>query len=583
MLSSWLQQGLEAVVPMLILLGLLIFVHELGHFLVAKYYKVRVEVFSLGFGPKLLSYKSGETVYAISAIPLGGYVKMFGDDPTGDVPEQQKQGSFSHKPVGQRIAIVLAGPLMNFFFAIVVFAGVALIGEPALSPKLGDVAEDSKAFAAGFRSGDEIKTVDGQVVTSWDQVQSLVENSGGKTLTFSVVREGTGETAELSAESVLGPNKNILSWAREVGSIEGFEYGSRASIIGVSDQTSLAAQAGLKAGDVIIQIDAVKIERWREIGRSIMSEGKDGELVFQVERRELGKAFDPSQEVKPTEVKVKLPADWFAGVSDAQAAVTKFGMEYPETYLLAFGAKSPAEKAGLQAGDKITAIDGIPVTKFEEVAKLVRSHGTRTSTASNKEATASAEGAGPLKVAVLRNGQSLDFSVEPTVRERMNQHGREEERFEIGIMPMALSAAPATFRSSVSNPWSAVVRGWNQTLKWTNLTVLSFVRLFQREVSAKNIGGFISIGQMAKKSWQIGASQFLNIMAIISINLFILNLLPVPVLDGGHLVFFTIEAIRGAPLSVRMLEMAQQVGLVLLLSLMAFALFNDFSRLLVPN
>ena len=137
------QNLISFVVPMVILLGLLIFVHELGHFLVAKYFKVRVEVFSLGFGPKILKYKRGDTVYAISAIPLGGYVKMFGDDPTASIEAEQKAVSYSHKPVGQRIAIVLAGPLMNLFFAVAVFAGVAAIGEPILASKLGDIKESS--------------------------------------------------------------------------------------------------------------------------------------------------------------------------------------------------------------------------------------------------------------------------------------------------------------------------------------------------------------------------------------------------------------------------------------------------------
>ena len=129
------QDSVSFAVPMIVLLGLLIFVHELGHFLVAKYYKVKVEVFSLGFGPKIFKFKRGDTTYAISAIPLGGYVKMFGDDPTAQVSGPEREVAFNHKPVGQRIAVVLAGPLMNFFFALVVFMIVGLIGERAFAPQ----------------------------------------------------------------------------------------------------------------------------------------------------------------------------------------------------------------------------------------------------------------------------------------------------------------------------------------------------------------------------------------------------------------------------------------------------------------
>jgi regulator of sigma E protease len=165
------------------------------------------------------------------------------------------------------------------------------------------------------------------------------------------------------------------------------------------------------------------------------------------------------------------------------------------------------------------------------------------------------------------------------VKKRMDTNGNEERRYEIGISPLIVDAMPDTVTLDFKNPISVVGRGIDQTVKWTSLTVLSFVRLFQGEVSPKNVGGFFSIGAMAKKSWQIGAPQFLHVMAIISINLFVLNLLPVPVLDGGHLVFYTIEAIKGAPLSMRKMEIAQQVGLVLLLGLMVFALFNDATRM----
>jgi len=171
---------------MIVLLGLLIFVHELGHFLVAKYFKVRVEVFSLGFGPKLFKFKRGDTVYAISAIPLGGYVKMFGDDPTAEIPADQKRFSFTSKPVGQRIAVVLAGPIMNLFFAIVLFSGVASLGEQALAPKIGDVEPQSDAFQAGFRSGDSVISVGGEKIRTWDEFQHVVEANADHTLSIAI-------------------------------------------------------------------------------------------------------------------------------------------------------------------------------------------------------------------------------------------------------------------------------------------------------------------------------------------------------------------------------------------------------------
>jgi regulator of sigma E protease len=163
---------------------------------------------------------------------------------------------------------------------------------------------------------------------------------------------------------------------------------------------------------------------------------------------------------------------------------------------------------------------------------------------------------------------------------QMNEQGAEIQRFTVGIVPAMLMSIPDNFELRTLHPGKALVRGSQLTWHWTKFTLLSFLRLIQNRVSAKNISGVISIGQVASRSFQVGMSAFLTIMAIISINLFVLNLLPIPILDGGHLVFFTIEALRGAPLSMKKLEMAQQVGLVLLLGLMAFALFNDVTRLL---
>lgn len=556
---------------MIVLLGLLIFVHELGHFLVAKYFKVRVEVFSLGFGPKIFKFKRGDTVYAISAIPLGGYVKMFGDDPTADVDSDQRSQSFIHKPVSQRIAIVLAGPLMNFFFAIVLFMGIAFIGEPTLSPVIGDLPQSSAAYAAGFRSGDNIVAVNGKPITTWDELQKTVEQHGDVPVRFELQRaDGTKETIQTAPK--LATNKNVLSWDRTVGEIEGLTFSSRASVVGVADPASVAGAAGLRTGDIITAIDGTKITKWRELTQEIAKHTSRDSIHFTVER---GNFDEHAANKEPTTLDVTVPVNATAKGKEGTEALAALGIEFPELYLAGLEKDSPAAKAGLQMGDRIVSIDGQQVNSFEQVATIIRSAGDKLAPESTKAPT--------LSLVVKRDGDEKQVAVAPNMRQRMSPQGKEERRFEIGIRPMMVEAMPQTFKWSTTSPIVALERGFTQTLKWTNMTVLSFVRLFQAEVSAKNIGGFLSIGQMAKKSWQIGPSQFLMAMAIISINLFILNLLPVPVLDGGHLVFYTIEAIKGAPLSMRKMEIAQQVGLVLLLGLMVFALFNDVTRLFGSN
>src|SRR5437868_8423769 len=181
----------STVVPFVVLLGILIFVHEFGHFIVARLCGVRVEVFSLGFGKKIFQYKKGDTNYCISIIPLGGYVKMFGDQPGADISEAEKKDSFTHKNVWQRISVVLAGPLMNFFFAIFIFFLVASIGEDFRSPIVGDIMADSKAFASGFRSGDKIISVNGAGVRTWDEFENKLADLHDTQALIDVRRAGS--------------------------------------------------------------------------------------------------------------------------------------------------------------------------------------------------------------------------------------------------------------------------------------------------------------------------------------------------------------------------------------------------------
>jgi regulator of sigma E protease len=584
LIAHLLQSAVENVVPLVVLLGLLIFVHELGHFLVAKYFKVRVEVFSLGFGPKLLKFKRGDTTYALSAIPLGGYVKMFGDDPTATIESDQQKYSFTHKPVNQRIAVVLAGPIMNFLFAILIFSTIATLGEQALAPKTGDIDAKSAAYAQGFRSGDAVHSVGGESVTTWDEMQSKLQANGDRTVAVELTHlsQNTDRPITIQVTPKLETNKNPLSWDRSIGDVAGLNANSKSSFIGVADPQSPIGKAGLRSGDHIKKVGGMDVTKWRELLDILpVAAGNGDKITFEVERGLL----DEKTSEHPASVTATVDSKLVKGKS-GDDALKALGIEYPELYLAAATEGAPAAKAGLQVGDRIVSIDGTKVTSFEQIATIIRSYGDKLpkdapasngimSILSNKTEAPSS----PLNVVFSREGVEKTASLVPIVKKRMDTNGNEDRHFEIGISPLIVDAVPATVTLDYKNPFAVVSRGVEQTVKWTSLTVLSFVRLFQGEVSPKNVGGFFSIGAMAKKSWQIGAPQFLHVMAIISINLFVLNLLPVPVLDGGHLVFYAIEAIKGAPLSMRKMEIAQQVGLVLLLGLMVFALFNDATRM----
>lgn len=553
------------VVPLIILLGLLIFVHELGHFLVAKYFKVRVEVFSLGFGKKLISFRRGDTEYCLSAIPLGGYVKMFGDDPSAEISDADKEASFLHKPVGQRIAVVLAGPIMNLAFAFLLYSAIAMIGEKAIFPGVGDIEPASMASTVGFKPGDTVLAVteptgQSRNLATWTELDKVIQANPQSKLAFKVQRTG-GAVETIEATPKLVPNPYILGLKKEVGGIEGLSFMSRASTIAVAGADGAAAKAGFHTGDTITKINATPIRRWRELLFAAGTFADQPEISVTVQRGLLESFADEEKQPQTVELKLAVPAA--AKGKTGLEALKAMGFDDPELYLASVEKGSPAEKAGLRPGDLLKSIGTTDVTKFDQVVSMIRTY----------------DGVKPLEFTVQRDSKIEKISVVPNVKKRMNANAQEESRFEVGIRPMIIDDTVQTVDTTTGNVLEAMERGAVRSAEMSAAVVMGFVRLFQGEVSSKNIGGFLSIGQMAKKSWGMGPSEFLLAMAIISINLFVLNLLPVPVLDGGHLVFYTIEAVRGAPLSMQKMEIAQRVGAALLVGLMVFALFNDVSRI----
>lgn len=551
---SYFQQGLSAIVPFVILLGILIFVHELGHFLVARWCGVRVEVFSLGFGKKLLKFKKGDTTYALSLIPLGGYVKMFGEQGADNIPEEEKKYSFTHKNVWQRIAVVLAGPLMNFFFAILIFFTVAMVGEDAKTPVAGDVTASSPAYAAGFRSGDKIVSVNQKPISTWEDLQKTISLKEPQDLRLDVVveREGTKEVAQFAMDTKPERNPNVLSNFDYIAHIDGLSPYSAGTTVGVLPNSPLHA-LGLKTGDTLTSINGQKVTYWRQIEPLLTKLNAKEPLTIEA----MGVREGDKTE-KPLTVTL-APLE-----SMNSFTMQGLGFESSELYLSKVLENSPAEAAGLRSMDRLVSINNVTLQKWEDVISNIKSF----------------DGKNPVDLVVLRNGEKVNLKITPKMTTQMTAAGTEEKRYTIGISPIANIAVPELMTVKASGIGEALVRGTQKTWEVSVMTVMSFVKLFQGMISPKNIGGVISIGQAASETFKIGLTQFLQMMAIISVNLFILNLMPIPVLDGGHLVFYIIEVVKGAPLSIKKMEIAQQVGLALLMSLMIFALFNDFTRLL---
>lgn len=435
-----------------VVLGILIFVHELGHFLVAKRSGVGVLKFSLGFGPKLVGVKRGETEYLLSALPLGGYVKMIGEDPGDESPEAADlERSFSRKSVGTRARIILAGPLANLLLPVVIFWGVfAIVGQPYFLPVVGTPEPGSPAAQAGLLPGDRVQALDGVRIERWTEIETALQSSSGRPLTLTVVRDGRTFDVRLTPRAV-----------------------STRDIFGQETQA------------------------------------------------------------------------WDLGLHPLLS--TRIGQVLPGHV---------AEQTGLKSGDRILALNGRQVAEWEQLAKTIHASPGR-----------------PVRLTVERDGQRFDVEVTPRPT-RQRGPGGDEEIGLIGIGP-----APES-HSQRLNPVAALGAGVKKTADLSVLIVQGFVKLIQAKISPKTIGGPILIAQMAGEVVQRGPVELLSFTALLSINLAILNLLPIPVLDGGHLLFSLIEWLRGKPVSLRKREIAQQVGMVLLVGLMIFAFYNDIFRLL---
>ncbi len=433
----------------ILMLGVLVFVHELGHFCIAKWSGVKVLKFSLGFGPRLFSRQWGETEYQISAIPLGGYVQMLGEGggeagEEGELSEAEKARSFAHKPVGIRTAIVAAGPTMNLLLPFILLPLSYLIGVnvPAFldaRPCVGHVVAESRGEDSGFLAGDCIVAVNGEPVASWNATNQALIRQAGAPQTLSVERSG-----QLVEVPLLAPDADLEE----------------------------------------LQLQALGLLPTRE---------------------------------------------------------AKVGAISPEM---------PAAAAGMQVGDRIQAINGTPVDSWYDLKRLIQA----------------SDGAA-LTFVIERDGRQIDLSITP----ELQQEG--SGAYLIGIAP----AETSVFKRF--NLFESIKAGARQTLDITKLTLVFIQKLFSGHVSAKNIGGPIMVFQMAGQAVQSGVTTVLTIMAFLSIQLGILNLLPIPVLDGGHLFFYLLEFVFRRPLSIRARELMQQVGLALLVMLMVLAFYNDFNRL----
>lgn len=446
---------LQTVIAFLAALAILIVVHELGHYWVARWCGVKVLRFSVGMGRVVWSRRIGpdQTEWALSALPFGGYVKMLDarEQDLGSLPEHDLKREFTRQSVWKRIAIVAAGPLANFLLAIAVFAGLYSYGLPEPGTKLRAVPEQSAAYAAGLRGGERV-----------------------------------------------------------------------------------------------VAVDAVPVQTWSELRWKVMQSILDGNPIYlDVERADQGGRFG-----------VSLP---LTGVSASELESDFLGalgldVARPPAVLGKIIGGGPAEAAGLREGDTILSVGGEAVADGLAFVERVRAAPGKV-----------------LELEVLRDGQNLVLSVTPEAAQRKEQViGRIQA--EVPMVPDLITVR--------NGPLQAVEKGVEKTWDTSVLTLKMLGKMLTGEVSWKNISGPITIADYAGETARIGLISYLTFLAFISISLGVMNLLPIPVLDGGHLLYYSLELLTGRPVSERFGEIAQRAGVGILMALMAVAVFNDIIRLM---
>ena len=579
-------------IGVVILLGALIFIHELGHFLVAKACGVRVEIFSIGIGKKVLSFTRGETEYVLSLFPLGGYVKLTGQDPREEISEDLQLASFRHKPLWKRAAIVFAGPFFNIVLTIFIFLCLYLSkGLSVQAPTLTRVLKESPAFQSGFRSGDTILSINGQKVEEWQELQSWIKNSVGKTLNFKVLRKGESLPLLFSHRPTLGLSRNpIIGVLEEGGVIEGVEHQRRGPSIYIREG-SWAAKRGLPSllwvEKILVFEDPSSIDKdssskkvfeiysyedLKEAWENLTSK-EEGTVVLEGRPLSLPKSpllsnnedSESPDDASPEEKeKQRFHLSWIEAKDALPQPLQKSGIVSSELVVSQIKEGSPAESLGLRPYDEILYLNHKKVQSFYDFKKRLQKLAVTQK---------------PLSLTWLRSNQEMEVKFQPKeveTQDPLTQAALKE--YQIGAAFLALPVPAERIRRKASNIFHAMMLSCEKTYLLTKSMILSFYYLITNKISHKTLGGPILVGKIAGESVQRGWEAFVKMMAFISLNLAVLNLLPIPILDGGHLLLFFIEAIRRKPLSLKVVEIWTTTGFFFLIGLAILVFFNDIDR-----
>src|SRR5271157_3985218 len=585
-------------------LGFVIFIHELGHFVLAKWNGVKVEKFSIGFGPTLLGFKRGETEYVIAAVPLGGFVKMLGEEPADEASKSTDPRAYSNKSVGARMAIISAGVIMNVILGLGCFVYAYGQGMVEMPAKVGGVEPASPAYDAGMRNGDEIVAIDGRGDLSWNSMTFKVVLSGqGQALHFEVkrpeheglvgppghdptpvedIRQYHGLLARFQNQPLVhvierregtvdAPGKLLNRFEITFPPAKFVDFGLRLSFepIAAIRKESPADRAGFRKGDQIVKVEGSdNIDPVRLPSRCYENAGKP--MTFEVERMADGSKTSHTLTVTPDDTPpwTDMPA-----ASDA-LDVPGLGLCYAiRPHIAAVAPGSPAARAGLKAGDVISAVTIAPL-RYVEIAKV---KGSKSGTPAPKPETISFDEASPAWIKAFWN---LQYSSDTAVSMVVNKSSRP---IEIKAEPdpnwsfpsRGLVFIPLVQKLPPQSIAAALRRGWDDTIE-NIFSIYGTIRnLVLGRLGPGWLAGPIRIVGIAYKTARSSMNELIKFLGFLSINLAVINFLPIPPLDGGQMLFLMAEKIRGRPLPESALGAGIVVGLVLVVCLMIFVLFQD--------
>lgn len=535
-----------------LLCSVLIFVHELGHFVFAKLFGVKVLTFSIGFGPKVLRIHGRETEYCVGLLPLGGFVKMLEETRQESVLPEDRKRTFQAQPVYKRVLIVLAGPAMNVLFPILLYFSI-FIGERSFAPPTIGVVLPGHPAEGKLQPGDRVLQADDERISTFAELRRIIAHSPNAELKLKVFRDNEHvEIVVIPEEKLVHKPLGIVDRVGEIG----IRPSRPAAVIGIVGPDSPAYRAGLRTFDLVTEVRGQPVKTFDDLGDALRdNHGETVPVTYlrpRVAPRALGGLADVA--VYESGVAALTPEVGHGDLS------SRTGIESADLYVADVPEGSAEWKADLRSGDRVVEVDGVEVPAWSILVERLFAAAER-----------------PHVLTWLRAGQRKSGTIELRREDWIDEYGEHQPRFSFRTSNWVPTVAEPSVESA--SLWSYAFRSaLDETYDVIRFIVVGIVRIIEGRISLSTLGGPITVYDVVGEEGAKGTSYFVWAMAVISINLGFVNLLPIPLLDGGHLLFLGFEALLRRPLPLRVREMASLAGLVFLMALMGIAFKNDVEK-----